>query len=461
MIKLHHFSTNSKLQFDTISLSTITTKTNSIRTTEASIITNDTKQRSQYSTYNFINSKHLTQEKTAKTITTYEKEEEEKKEIRREKSIVLGKEIQSMNVISLNRSKSVIEFNNINSQTEDRKNSSIKRQLKTYRQKQIIEWAKKKPLSNQELDTLIEPPKKEPKEQIVEVKTNDDYIEVPRQTGIYHKSDVAKNIQVKMFEHELIDLSRNRLKTLDTVNYQKRLFIERQLRKAKSLPGLLRCTALQKLTQENDNKTYHNKVVDEFNSSRGNSSRNDVTSDVKSNSIKKSSTIHGLEDVNNKHQHQTQKQSFFLHKPEVSQPAKNKTLSLFLQFSQSEQAIIKSPKYSRHKIIKGSSFKDSIPKKSEDRPQFMVKTEEPIGASSMAPLNDNRFQDLMNAVKKSYFLTNMKDVNKIINKNDALKSSLISGNSNSDIFQEQQKNTSKEIGSKLALKVRKLLDSAW
>jgi hypothetical protein len=183
--------------------------------------------------------------------------------------------------VNLNRSKSaneasvlrnssshseLIKINNLNLNTKNNgeesqkvwKRSILRKQ--SLKQKKIIEWANRKPdaikrsvTNNDSLRSLFASPVKPNtgtlNEKIdEEEEDNDD--ELINFTGdataaIVQKSDMERSLRAKLFEGELIDLSRARFKKLDMMDFQKRLFIDRQLKKARSLPGLLRCTALQ------------------------------------------------------------------------------------------------------------------------------------------------------------------------------------------------------------------------
>ena len=131
------------------------------------------------------------------------------------------------------------------------KRSILKKQ--NLKQKKIIEWAKKKTsetLSRAEAGSgngqmnsrsaLIGSNNGRQNRQSID---DDDFNKLIGEAAaaVITKSDIERNLRLKLFESELIDLSKARFKTLEMMDYQKRLFIERQLRKAKSLPGLLRC----------------------------------------------------------------------------------------------------------------------------------------------------------------------------------------------------------------------------
>ena len=70
-----------------------------------------------------------------------------------------------------------------------------------------------------------------------------------------------------------------------------------------------------------------------------------------------------------------------------------------------------------------------------------------------SPISDNRFQDLLKIVKPPYYLNEIKDVNYIIEKNDALKES------NLNIATREKMNRIKEKGYKLAVRAKKAIDS--
>lgn len=60
-----------------------------------------------------------------------------------------------------------------------------------------------------------------------------------RNSGMYSsKADAEKNLLYKMLDSRLMDLSKDRFKVLGYLDYQKKLFIKKQLLKSKSLPGL-------------------------------------------------------------------------------------------------------------------------------------------------------------------------------------------------------------------------------
>ena len=70
------------------------------------------------------------------------------------------------------------------------------------------------------------------------------------------------------------------------------------------------------------------------------------------------------------------------------------------------------------------------------------------------PIADNRFQDLLKIVKPPYLLEEVKDVNRIIEKNDALKSA-----NHLDLDSREKMLKSKEKGYKLAVKAKQLIES--
>lgn len=181
--------------------------------------------------------------------------------------------------VNLNRSKSaneasvlrnsssnseLIKINNLNLNTKNNaeesqkvwKRSILRKQ--SLKQKKIIEWANRKPdpikrsvTNNDSIRSLFASPVKSNtgtlNEKIEEEEDDDELINFTGDAtaAIVQKSDMERSLRAKLFEGELIDLSRARFKKLDMMDFQKRLFIDRQLKKARSLPGLLRCTALQ------------------------------------------------------------------------------------------------------------------------------------------------------------------------------------------------------------------------
>ena len=181
--------------------------------------------------------------------------------------------------VNLNRSKSaneaavlrnsssnseIIKINNLNLNTKndiDESQKVFKRSIlrkQSLKQKRIIEWANRKPVqikrsattNNESFRTLFESPIKTggSNGKIEEEDDNDDDLlnfAGDAAAAIVQKSDMERSLRAKLFEGELIDLSKARFKKLEMMDFQKRLFIDRQLKKARSLPGLLRCTALQ------------------------------------------------------------------------------------------------------------------------------------------------------------------------------------------------------------------------
>ena len=151
------------------------------------------------------------------------------------------------NNLSTNTNPDTIKINNLDLNTKNNitdesqkvwKRSILRRQ--SLKQRKIIEWANKKPvivkksLENENLRNNLE-----------NVKNNKDDDEEfvfmgDAAAAIIQKSDIERSLRAKLFESELIDLSRARFKKLEMMDYQKRIFIDRQLKKAKSLPGLLR-----------------------------------------------------------------------------------------------------------------------------------------------------------------------------------------------------------------------------
>lgn len=134
----------------------------------------------------------------------------------------------------------------------------------TLKQRKILEWAKKKssltltdeqPIQNQSntpnnisaSSSRHNQNNNKKQEQIED--DDDDFTTFigAAAAAVIQKSDIERNLRQKLFETELIDLSKARFKTLEMMEYQKKLFIERQLKKAKSLPGLLRYILFLKL----------------------------------------------------------------------------------------------------------------------------------------------------------------------------------------------------------------------
>ena len=71
----------------------------------------------------------------------------------------------------------------------------------------------------------------------------------------------------------------------------------------------------------------------------------------------------------------------------------------------------------------------------------------------ISPIQDNRFRDLISIVKPAFITKEIKDIKKIIEKNDALKSI----NIDSEI--REKMNKVKERGSKLAQRARQYIAS--
>lgn len=145
----------------------------------------------------------------------------------------------------------------VNSQNTNQK-SILKKQ--SFKDKKILEWAKKKSLTIKELSKLSESTELDsllvtPKDKTASTKPSpnkgnhtpskkedeDDYLNLgDAAAAVIQKSDIERNLRMKLFESQLIDLSKARFKTLEMVDHQKKLFIDQQLKKARSLPGLLR-----------------------------------------------------------------------------------------------------------------------------------------------------------------------------------------------------------------------------
>jgi hypothetical protein len=179
-------------------------------------------------------------------------------------------------ITNINRSKSatemtvlrnnfneIVKINNLN--LNENENSPLDDSQKVWRksilrkqslkQKKIIEWAKKKSATMREEQLINEHLRNQPDElsrnntgsgaYSSRSKKNEDDDDFTNFVGdaaaaIIQKTDIERNLRAKLFERELIDLSKARFKKLEMMDYQKKLFIEKQLKKAKSLPGLLR-----------------------------------------------------------------------------------------------------------------------------------------------------------------------------------------------------------------------------
>lgn len=66
-----------------------------------------------------------------------------------------------------------------------------------------------------------------------------DFYRKHRNSGMNQsKADAEKNILYKLLDSKLLELSKDRYKLMSYVDYQKKIFIKKQLLKSKSLPGL-------------------------------------------------------------------------------------------------------------------------------------------------------------------------------------------------------------------------------
>ena len=74
-----------------------------------------------------------------------------------------------------------------------------------------------------------------------------------------------------------------------------------------------------------------------------------------------------------------------------------------------------------------------------------------LSSQKYTPISDNRFQDMLRVVRPPYLLNEVKDVNKIIEKNDALKES------NLDMDTRERMSKMKEKGYKLAMLAKKAI----
>lgn len=71
-----------------------------------------------------------------------------------------------------------------------------------------------------------------------DIDAENEFLRKYRNTTINNKNDMEKTFQAKLLDAKLLDLSKERHKILNLLEYQKKLFIRKQLFKAKSLPGL-------------------------------------------------------------------------------------------------------------------------------------------------------------------------------------------------------------------------------
>lgn len=83
------------------------------------------------------------------------------------------------------------------------------------------------------------PMKKIDLSELVDTEADDEFYRQHRNSGMYkNRADAQKNILFKLLDKRLLDISKDRFKKINHVDYQKKIFIKKQLLKSKSLPGL-------------------------------------------------------------------------------------------------------------------------------------------------------------------------------------------------------------------------------
>lgn len=75
--------------------------------------------------------------------------------------------------------------------------------------------------------------------ELIDTEADDEFYRQHRNSGMYkNRADAQKNILFKLLDKRLLDISKDRFKKINHVDYQKKIFIKKQLLKSKSLPGL-------------------------------------------------------------------------------------------------------------------------------------------------------------------------------------------------------------------------------
>ena len=75
--------------------------------------------------------------------------------------------------------------------------------------------------------------------ELIDTENDDEFYRQFRNSGMYkNRADAQKNILLKLLDRRLLDISKDRFKIINHVDYQKKIFIKKQLLKSKSLPGL-------------------------------------------------------------------------------------------------------------------------------------------------------------------------------------------------------------------------------
>ena len=250
-IKLQHFGASSSAPISTLEISPSPSATPS---------NNNQNNNSQY-------------QSPRKRNDTESSANEIKKIILNSENIIEQPSFEPKRAVNLNRSKSAnevsilrntssntdaVKINNLNLHTNNNldesqkvwKRSILRKQ--SLKQKKILEWANKKPISikqqiqdtarNSLFDNSLSKTTNDSSRSKKEEDNDDDLTTFAGDAAaaIVQKSDMERSLRKKLSDNELIDLSKARFKKLEMMDFQKRLFIERQLKKAKSLPGLLR-----------------------------------------------------------------------------------------------------------------------------------------------------------------------------------------------------------------------------
>lgn len=75
--------------------------------------------------------------------------------------------------------------------------------------------------------------------ELIDTENDEEFYRQFRNSGMYkNRADAQKNILLKLLDKRLLDISKDRFKIINHVDYQKKIFIKKQLLKSKSLPGL-------------------------------------------------------------------------------------------------------------------------------------------------------------------------------------------------------------------------------
>ncbi|CAF0959824.1 unnamed protein product [Brachionus calyciflorus] len=356
---------------------------------------------------------------------------------------------------------------------------------KEFEPKHDFEKHKKNFVVIEDDDVLLDETRQIDLSELVDTEADAEFYRQHRNSGMYkNKADAQKNILFKLLDKRLLDISKDRFKFANYVDYQKKIFIKKQILKSKSLPGL-NCIALEtfnphqfdqlqdlEATLNNSrkqkkialtasairkkssirllkpNKTKNSNMSDDSDSDYNESFKFEINSVNLINSIKK--TAEANENVNTNRSNKPLNSSMLSNQSKLndSLTTPKKLITNFLDESMQNNF----QKNDSDKMIKRESIYRFPPRRDTSRNIYKHNGE--VIKSIKTPMIDYRFNNLINFIKPCYLHEDQKDINRIINDNDALKL----GN-RLNLEKKEKVKKLRENGERIADVARKIIES--